>query len=179
MRLDKRIFDKAGVTGELEVQAQGKTLVPVIMVRGLSPEILMTAMASRIETSIQFPGHMREYLACAASTAGYSCSPNDAAGQKLAADLLTARGVTVRASVFMEGMIPLPAQENSLDLARTTDALARLRTLGPPPVASPLTGTLSQSPAGLMAMADKALKAAGYQNGIASLQSLLAKYREK
>jgi len=37
----------------------------------------------------------------------------------------------------------------------------------------------SQSPAALATMADKALKAAGYPNGIADLQTLLAKYRGK
>jgi hypothetical protein len=39
-----------------------------------------------------------------------------------------------------------------------------------------MTGLAAQTPGGLMAMADKALKAAGYPNGMADLQALLAKY---
>jgi hypothetical protein len=37
----------------------------------------------------------------------------------------------------------------------------------------------SRVPEGLMQTADKLLKAAGYPNGVADLQALLAKYRGK
>ena len=43
MRFNKRFLDKAGITGDLEIQAEGKSLVPVIALRGLSPEMLMAA----------------------------------------------------------------------------------------------------------------------------------------
>ena len=180
MRFDRRFLDKAGITGDLEVQAQGKTLVPVIALRGLSSEILMAAtLAGKTEASIQFAGAPREDLACAASSAGYICAPNDANGAKLAATLPAARSVTVRISVGVAGMSPLPPQEKSLDLAGTNEALARLRAAGPTQVPTAKTELAAQSPAGLMGMADKALKAAGYQNGIAGLEALVAKYMKK
>ncbi|MDR3529970.1 MAG: hypothetical protein P4L90_05365 [Rhodopila sp.] len=180
MRFNKRFFDKAGITGDLEVQAEGKSLVPVIALRGLSSEILMAAaMAGKTEASVQFGGGQREDLACAASSAGYICSPNDAAASRLAAGLPAARSVTVRVSVPVTGMTPLPVQEKSLDLSGTNEALTRLRTVGPSQVPSPMTALASQTPGALMGMADKALKAAGYQNGAADLQALLGKYMKK
>jgi hypothetical protein len=180
MRASKRFFDKGGITGDLEVQAEATSLVPVIALRGLSNEMLMAAsLAGKAEASIQFPGRSREELNCAASSAGYFCSPNGAAGQRLAAALATARAVTVRVSVTLNGTNPLPAQEKSLDLSGTSEALARLRIAGPSQVFGPMTALASPSPEGLMGMADKALKAAGYPNGTATLQELLAKYMKK
>jgi hypothetical protein len=180
MRADKRFLDKGGITGDLEIQAAGKSLVPVVALRGLSTEMLMAAsMAGKTEVSIQFPGGPREDLNCAVTSAGYICAPNDAAGQRLSARLATARTATVRASVSMPGVNPLPAQEKSLELSGTGEALNRLRAAGPSQVPSPVTALASQSPEGLMGMADKALKAAGYPNGAATIQSLLAKYMRK
>jgi hypothetical protein len=180
MRLNQRFFDKAGITGDLEVEAHGKSLVPVIALRGLSTEVLMAAaMAGKAEASIQFDGGAREVLNCAPGVAGYFCSPNDAATQRLAARLPAARSATVRVSVSMAGMNPLPVQEKSLGLSGTKDALARLRTAGPSQVPSPMTAFGPASPAGMMEMVDKALKAAGYPNGIADLRARLAKYMRK
>ena len=90
-------------------------------------------------------------------------------------------GVTVRIS-FRYQVNPLPAQEKSLGLFGTAGALARLRAAGPTPVPGPLTTLATQplaAPAGLVALADKALKAAGYQNGVASLQNLFTQYLKK
>jgi len=180
MRFARRFLDKAGITGDLEVQAQGKTLVPVIALRGLSSEILMAAtLAGKTEASIQFAGGPREDLVCAASSVGYICAPNSANDDKLAAALPSARSVTVRISVAVAGMSPLPAQEKSLDLSGTSEALTRFRAAGPTQIPTAATELASQSPAGLMGMADKVLKAAGYQNGVAGLQALVAKYMKK
>jgi hypothetical protein len=180
LRFGKRFLDKGGLTGDLEVQAQGAMLVPVIALRGLSSEMLMAAsLAGKTEASVQFAGSPREDLDCAASSVGYICAPKDAGAPKLAAQMKTARSVTVRVSVSITGLNPLPAQERSLELSGTNEALAKLRTAGPSHVPAPMAGLAPQSPAGLMAMADKALKAAGYQHGVADLQALMAKYMKK
>lgn len=180
MRLSQRFFDKAGVTGDLEVQAQGSTLVPVLTVRGLPNEMLLAAaMAGKPEASVQFAGSAAEPLNCAASTDGYLCAPDEAAGRRLATALVNAHRVTLRASLAIQGMKPLPPQERSLDLIGTADALARVRKLGPSAVPRTLPAMSPASQAGLMEMADKALKAAGYPDGVARLQELLAKYMKK
>jgi hypothetical protein len=180
MRFGRRVLDKSGITGDLEVQAQGRTLVPVLALRGLSSELLMAAaMVGKTEASLQLAGGMREALDCAVSDSGYICAPNKAAAPKLAAGLAAAPRVTVRVAVTVTGMNPLPAQERSLDLAGTGDALARLRALRPTPVPTLKTALAAQSPAGLMGAADRALKAAGYAGGLAGLQARLAQYLRK
>ena len=177
MRFYKRFLDKGGITGDLEVQAQGKSLVPVIALRGLSSERMMTASRpGKTEASVQFVGSQREDMNCVTSSAGYICSPSEAGGQKLAAGLPLARSVTVRVSVAIAGMSPLPQQEKVLDLSRTNEALAKMRTVGPSQVPSPMTALAPLPPEGLMGMADKMLKSAGYPNGTAQLQALMAKY---
>ncbi len=180
MRLTTRILDKAGLTADLEVQARGTTLVPVLSLRGASPDMLMTAaLAAKTDASIKFPGHAAENLDCAATKAGYFCVPDEPAGRRLAASLPAARAATVRVAVTVSGMGPLHPQEKSLDLSGTSAALARLRTVGPSQIPGPITMLASQSPAGLLSMADKAFKAAGYPNGAAQLQALMAKYMKQ
>jgi hypothetical protein len=180
LRAGKRFLDKGGITGDLEVEARGGVLVPVLALRGLPNELLMAAaMMGKTEASIQLAGSTREELACSVSAAGYICAPNEAAGAKLAAGLPSARAMTVRVSVAVEGLKPLPTQEKSVDLSGTAEALARLQAAGPMPVPGPLAVVTSQSPSALMGMADKALKAAGYPNGAAQLQALMAKYLKK
>ena len=174
LRLNNR-FLNAGVTADLEVQAQGGMLVPVIAVRGPSSEILAAAaLAGNTTATLQFPGGPALELSCGASNTGYFCAPKDDAAQKLAAQLPRARSVTVRVSVAVNGL-PLRPQERSVDLSGTSEALAKLRKAGPAQVPS----TSSQSPMALTGMADKALKASGYPNGIADLQALMAKFLKK
>ena len=114
MRFSKRFFDKSGITGDLEIDAEGDFLVPVLAVRGLSSEVLMAAaMAGKTEASLQFAGGAPETLDCAISESGYICAPNRAAGSKLAAALPAARQVTVRVTVAVIRVCsPLPTQEN-------------------------------------------------------------------
>jgi hypothetical protein len=177
LRLEKRFLDKAGITGDLEVQAQGKTLVPVITLRGLPSKVLMAAsLASKTDASVQFGRGPREDLTCESTSAVYICAPNGLAGPRLAAGLPDARSVTVRVNVSMTGMSPLPEQEETLDLSGTNEALAKLRAAGPAQAPSLMTELESRSPAGWMGMADRLLKAAGYPNGIAQIQAWLAKY---
>ena len=179
MRLNKRFLDKAGITADLEVQASGPALVPVITVRGLSTEMLAVSMTGKTEASIRFPGGLRETLTCAATLAGYVCAPTDAAARRLAAALPTAQTVTLQGSVLIDGMMPFPIPQRTVDLSGTTEALVRLRAIGPAQIPAPLPMPAAQSPIGLVQMADKALKAAGYMNGVAGLQELMAKYRKQ
>lgn len=182
MRFSKRFLDKAGITADLEVESQGAALVPVIALRGLSSEMLLaTTMAGKTDVSLQFPGAARQQLNCNASNAAFVCVPNEAAGRLLSAALPTAHTVTVRVGLSVTGMSPLPAQERSLDLSGTTEALARLRAAGPSPVPNPLSVAreAARSPAGMMTMADKMLKSAGFQQGVAGVQALIARYMNK
>ena len=180
LHLEKRFLDKGGITGDLEVQALGKTLVPVIALRGLPSEILLAAsLAGKTDASMQFGDGPKEALTCAPSAAAYICSPKDDAAARLAAGLPAARSVTVRVSVAVSGLKPLPVEEKSLTLSGTNQALVRLRTVGAAQVPDPVAASASQSPAALIGMADKALKAAGYPNGVADLQALVAKYKGK
>jgi hypothetical protein len=180
MRSSKRLLDKGGITGDLEVLAEGRSLVPVITLRGLSREMLMAAsLAGKPVVSLLFAGAPREALTCSVGPAGYICSPQADAARNLAARLPAARSVTVRVSISVPGMNPFPPREQSIDLAATNEALSRLRTVGPSQVPTPMVAMASQSAGGLMTMADQALKAAGYPNGIAELRSMLAKYKQK
>jgi len=180
MRLNQRFIDKAGVTGDLEVQARGKVLVPVIALRGLQADLLIAAaMTGKTHASMRFNNGHREPLDCSVTKIGYICAPNEDSTPKLAAALPTARSARVRVSVAIEGMKPLPEQEKAVTLSGTTEALARLRSLGPSQIPAPMTAEAAQSPAGMMAMADKILKLSGYPNGAAQLQSLIAKYRRQ
>ena len=177
MRFNKRILDKGGIIGDLEIQGEGKSLVPVIVLRGLSPEMLMAAsLAGKTEASIQFAGGTREDLNCAASSSGYICSPKDDAAPKMASALSAARSVTVRVGLPRAGNSPPPPQEKTLDLSGTNEALAKLRAAGPSQVPGPVTALASQSPEGMMGMADTLLKAAGYPNGVSQIQAMIAKY---
>lgn len=178
LRARKRFLDKAGVTGDLEVLADGGALVPVITLRGVPTELLTAvAMAGTTEASMQFAGGSRESLDCGATSLGYVCAARDKAARRLAASLGGARSVIVRVAVSIPGVQPLPAEERTLDLAETTEALGRLRAAGPSALPGRVRETAAPSPAGMMAVADRMLKSAGYPNGLADLQKLLARHR--
>ncbi len=180
MRFNMHVLDKAGVTGDLEVMARGRALVPVLTLRGLSSELLTAAgMAGRASVSMQFAAGTHETLDCAISQAGYICAPNGEAAAKLAAGLATARQATVRVALTIAGISPLPPQERSMALAGTADALVRLRILGATPVPTVKSAPAAQSPEGLLGAADRALKAAGYPDGVAGLQARLGQYLRK
>jgi hypothetical protein len=180
LQSDKRLFDEAGITVDLEVLALGKSLVPVIALRGLSNEILMVvAMAGETQASVRFGGGPQQDLTCGASGAAYVCSPKDDAARELAARLPVARSVTVIVSIGVAGTDPLTIRAKSLDLSGTTEALARLRKVGPSRVQGPMTRLASPSSSALMGMVNEALKAAGYPNGAADLPALVAKYIRK
>ena len=102
-----------------------------------------------------------------------------APGASAAAGPAAARQVTVRAAVTVTGVTPLPSQARTLGLAGTADALARLRAVGPTPVPELRAALAAQSAGGVLGAADRALKAAGYADGLAGLQGRLMQYLRK
>jgi hypothetical protein len=165
------------MTGDLEVLALGKALVPVLALRGLSDQVIVAAAAAgTTDASIQLDDRPPQKLACAPSVAMYLCSPGDDAARTLAEGLPAARSLTVRVSVTMSGLKPLPIQTKHLVLSGTGAALLRLRAAGPTQVPGAIEALRSGSSSGLAGAADRALKAAGYPNGVTDLQGLVAKY---
>src|SRR6202012_1534630 len=66
LRAEKRFVDKAGITADLEIMADGPSLVPVLALRGLSTEDLMMAAAmGTVDAWMQLDGGPREALDCA------------------------------------------------------------------------------------------------------------------
>jgi hypothetical protein len=180
LRSEERLLNTAGITGDLEIQAQGKLLVPVVVLRGLSGEIMRAAsLAGETEVSLRFGDGPREDLACSATGGAFVCAPKDATALRLAAGLPEARSVTVQASIAVAGSRKLPVGDSSLVLTGTNEALSRLQAAGPSQVPGPMTELASQSPSTLLGIADRALKAAGYPNGAADLRALVTKYINK
>jgi hypothetical protein len=182
LRSEKRFVDKAGITAELEILADGTALVPVLTLRGLSTQVvMMAATAGTVEAWMQLDGGARQALDCAPSLDGYFCTPRGKAAQTLAAGLPTARTMTARVQATVSGMKPLPAQEKTLTLTGTRAALAKLVVAGAEPVPDARMAAAARllpqaSPSTLAGMADKALKAAGYPKGVGDLKGLVTKY---
>lgn len=178
MRFAKPFVDRNGITGNLEVMKQSRSLVPVVTLRGVPKDLLTAAaVAGKASVSVRFPGAPAETLNCVATNAGGICAPDDDAAPRLAARLVSAPSVTLHLTASLPGMDALPQQHRSLVLSGTAEALDRLRAAGPTSVPPPVTALAPESPAALMATADRLLKAAGYKNGVEGLQSLLDKYR--
>ena len=148
MRHSRRLYDQSGVTAELEVMAQGRSLVPVVILRGVPTELLMTAsMTGSASLSIRFPGARPEVFGCVATSAGGLCAPSDDAAPRVAAEFARARVVTLRLTATAPGMGPLPEQQRVLDLTGTPSALSRLRIAGPTVLPGPAAALTSQFPA--------------------------------
>ncbi len=161
------LFAGAGVSADLEIRETGKVLVPVIAVRGLSNEMLLaSSMAGKAEASVRLPGSARAVLACAAGDGGYVCAPADDTAADLAAGLPAARSISVELSLSVPGTNLRAARERTLDLAKTPEAVARLRVVGVAPA----------EPGGLAGLVDRGMKAAGYKNGSGDLTGLVARY---
>jgi hypothetical protein len=145
---------------------------------------MMTSMMGTVEAWIQLDGGVRRALACAPNLDGYFCTPRGDAARALAAGLPTARTMTARVEASVSGMKPLPAEQKTLALAGTRQALAKLAAAGAEPVPDARIAAASRllprtSPSTLAAMADAALKAAGYRDGLGDLPALMSKYKDK
>lgn len=185
LHAEKRFVDKDGITVELDVLSDGTALVPVLALRGLPTQAVMMASAmGTVEAWLQLDGGVRRALACAPNLDGYFCTPRGDAAGALAAGLPTARAMTARVEATVTGMKPLPVQQKTLRLADTRQALAKLAAAGAEPVPDARIAAAARflpqaSPGTLAAVADKALKAAGYPDGLGDLPGLMAKYRDK
>jgi len=185
LRAEKRFVDKDGITVELEVRSDGTALVPVLALRGLPTQVVMMASAmGTVAAWIQLDGGVRQTLACAPNQDGYFCTPRGNAAQALAAGLPTARTMTARVEATVSGMKPLPVQQKTLRLADTRRALAKLAAVGAEPIPDARVAAAARflprtSPGTLATMANQALKAAGYPNGLGDLPTLMEKYRDK
>ncbi|MFL5284990.1 MAG: hypothetical protein ACJ8AW_29465, partial [Rhodopila sp.] len=174
LRHKDRLFEAAGIVADLEVRAAGTAsavpvagraqdmradggpLVPVIAVRGVPEEVLLTAAAAgKLQASVQFAHGAPVDLPCAVDTAGFLCVPRDEAAPTLAGVFVGARSMTVRMSLSVAGSNPLTVKDRPLALAGTQEALARLRAAGAP----------STAPSGWLSLLDRTLKAVGYRNG--------------
>ena len=175
LRLDKRFFGQGGVSADLEIRAAGRALVPVIALSGLPGDLVAAAsLAGRPDISMRFDGGKPEPLDCAPALSGYLCTPGADAAARLTAALPAAQSVTVLASLTATGLQPLPSRDKMLPLTGTRVALDRLRAAGPAQMPGALDAVASGSPAQLIGLADKALRAAGFQDGV---PGLVAKYR--
>lgn len=193
MRFSKRFIEQNGITGDLEVNSQSGSLVPVIALRGLPQEAVNVAsVAGRAEASMQFGSGAPENLNCFGTEGGFVCAPEGGSAAKLAAALPNASAIKIKVGLSVSGLSGLPSQEKTLDLTGTAQALAKLKTVGAPSVPKPALSTMAaqltaqgalaslksggQPPSAIMEMADKMLKAAGYPGGVAALQEKLRKY---
>jgi hypothetical protein len=185
LRAEKRFIDKDGITVELDVLSDGTALVPVLALRGLPTQaVMMASTMGTVDTWIQFDSSVRWALACAPNLDGFFCTPRGNAARALATELPTARTMTARVQATVSGMKPLPAEQKTLTLADTRRALAMVAAAGAEPVPDARIAAASRllpraSPSTLAAMADTALKAAGYPDGLGDLPELMSKYRDK
>ncbi len=171
LRHRDRYFAKPPLSADLEVQSVRGALVPVLAVRGIPREALLAAsLGGRTEASVRLGNGAWVPLDCGAAGESYQCAPAEGAAATLSASLPAAGSATLRLSVgLLPGMAPVQAPERALDLAGTQAALARLRAVGA--IAAPRPA--EPVPEGWLRLADQALKAIGYKNGIADLPAFL------
>jgi hypothetical protein len=172
LHAEKRFVDKNGITVELDVLSDRTALVPVLALRGLPAQaVMMASMMGTVEAWIQLDRGVRRALECAPNLDGYFCTPRGDAARGLAAELPNARTMTARVQATVRGLKPLPAEQKTLALAGTPVPDTR--------VAAASRLLPQASPGALAAMADAALKAAGYPDGLGDLPALMSKYRDK
>jgi hypothetical protein len=170
LRHRQPLFAKAGITADLEVRASFAGPVPVIAVRGLPREpLLSVAVANRIAATLQLDGQRPVPLSCGLSADAYVCQPSGSGAAALVRALPDARSVTIGLSVTLAGEEPDSLGRRTLDLADTRAALALLP-------AHPVMEREPQAiPPGWTRLLDRGLKAAGFPNGAADLSALLAR----
>lgn len=179
LRASTPFFTQGAITADLEVMSRHGTLIPVLVLRGVSEDLLtMAALAGSADVMLRFDDDIAQPLDCTVTALGYVCAPGAALGQHLAQRLETARTATAQVKVTMQGVQSPPPQQHRVAIAGTRDALARLRLAGAVDLPSPAPARLHM-PGDLMSAADRLLKAAGYADGIAGAQALLEKYRRR
>lgn len=176
LRLKERLFDKAGLSADLEVRSVGPSLVPVVSVHGLpSDPLLAMALGDRIKADVRFPGAQPADLRCSAAEGGYVCVPKDDAAAGLASALPAARSVGVHVAVSMPGSDSGPSQARTVDLSGTAQALARYRAVG----AAAAPSAPQEIPSGWVKTLDSMLRSAGYANGTSDLPGMVQRFLKR
>ncbi|HEY1933054.1 MAG TPA: hypothetical protein VGG99_13655 [Acetobacteraceae bacterium] len=149
----------------LEVQRRGDSLVPVVTLRGLSTQAAIGGMlAMQASVAVSFDNGPASDLACDLDGGTIVCAPGGDAVALTAAELPTARSATVRIQITVPGLTALPAQQRTLALQSTPEALARFRAVGPSGESLPIEPGLDWT-----GFVDKVLRGLGFQNGAADL----------
>jgi hypothetical protein len=149
----------------LEVQARGGGLVPVVVVRGLPVQAAIGgALAARPDIALRLDNLPQTAMTCGLSGAAYACAPAAQDVPAVADALPRARSARVRVVLAVPGLGALPPQERSMDLAGTSQALARLRELGAEGESLPIEPGLDWQ-----GFLDRLMRAAGFPNGAADL----------
>jgi hypothetical protein len=149
----------------LEVQRRGERLEPVVTLRGLSgPTALGATLAVQASVELRLDAGAQMPLSCTADGAAIVCAPAAADAAASAEQLPTARSAAVQIQLRLPGAMTLPAQDRTLELQSTPQALARFRLLGPAGEAEPIEAGLDWR-----GFLDHVLRAAGFHNGVADL----------
>lgn len=115
----------------LEVQRRGKSLVPVVTLRGLSTEQAVGGLLTlQPRATLHFTPGPNANLDCEMDGGAVICAPQGDAVATTSAALPSARQVEVGLQLGAPGLMPLPSQGRVLALQRTPEALARLRSAG-------------------------------------------------
>lgn len=179
LRNAQTLFAKAGITADLEVRVTSVGRVPVIAVRGLPREpLLSAAVANRIQATLQLGTQHPADLSCAPAEDAYVCQPSGAGAgaAALARALPDAGSVTIGLSVALAGEEPASIGTRTLELADTRAALA-LMPVRPVTDGAPASDQGPQAiPPGWIRLLDKGLTAAGFPNGAADLTGLVARF---
>ncbi|HUB49647.1 MAG TPA: hypothetical protein VMB73_32130 [Acetobacteraceae bacterium] len=115
----------------LEVQRRGGSLVPVVMLRGLSTQQAIGGLlALQPRVTLHFTPGPNATLDCEIDDGAVICAPQGDAVATTSAALPSARQVEVGVQVGAPGLMRLPSQGRVLELQRTPEALVRLRSAG-------------------------------------------------
>ncbi len=171
------LFAKGGVSAQLEVRATEAGRVPLIAVRGLPRDpMLSAAIAGGLRATLQLGNQAPAPLSCGLAGEAYLCQPSGAAAAALARTLPDAGSVTIALAAGLPGQEVQPIGKRTLDLTGTREALAHLPT-HPAPAEVPTGETGPQPiPRGWLALLDKGLKAVGYPNGSTDLSAFVSRY---
>lgn len=149
----------------LEVMHRGGQFVPVVALHGLSRQVALAGvLAMQANVSLRFGNSPQVELSCSMDSSAIVCVPPGDATNDTATELTTARSVSVRVRLRLPGGTGLPEEARSLDLVRTTDALAQFRATGPPNESVPVIAGLDWK-----GFLDRLARDAGFPNGLADL----------
>ena len=118
------LFARAGVTAQLEVRTTGAGRVPVVTVRGLPRDpMLSAAVGEGIRATLQLGNQAPALLACGLAGEVYLCQPTGTAAAALSRALPDAGSVTIALAAALPGQSVQPIGKRTLDLAGTREAL--------------------------------------------------------